>query len=609
MSALSISFTLGKASGSGGANIEHNNREFIASNVDSSRVSDNITYVKQDVHDAYDELFSVALETYNAKQTRNDRKIEDYYNHISEGKREEAFYEIIVQFGDSEVAPIGSHTGKLAQQMLDDYIREFQKRNPNLHIFNAVTHLDEISPHAHINFIPYYNAERKNGLSKGVSMRAALDEQGFSAKNYKANRLVAWEESEFKALEKILNRYGLQREIKNAAHAHLSVEGYKESQDEKKITATQNWNPNNAVEQLQQENALLKVENNKLESEKHSLWKSFYYSVPEKQSFVMAKLIELNIPFHESENGFNAQECYVEQIRKLEKEFKSKPNSYRDDLRNHLDKMIMQSQTYDEVLSRLQAADYEIKQAKYVAVKPKFGSGFIRLKSLGEDYSEQSIRNRLVMKQRYERDVDNKISSARNQDTLEVMTYKTIKHYTIVFVQGVLPVRRKDKRKPFCWTNDAELDRLANLNKRINAGETMASLRNEFAMLEKSVAEKESKIATLKTELDLFRDLYNRGEKCFKFMSEDESDLAFLAKHKVKAENYERITQLIDSNESELAELEKSLPIERVRLRDVSDTLTAFEKIAAGTYVQSVANEEKHRQQSEYIRNGVKRSD
>ena len=137
----------------------------------------------------------------------------------------------------------------------------------------------------------------------------------------------------------------------------------------------------------------------------------------------------------------------------------------------------------------------------------------------------------------------------------------------------------------------------------------MASLRNEFAALEKSVAEKESKVLALKTELDLFRDLYNKGEKCFKFMGEDESDLSFLAKHKVKADNYERITQLIDANESELAVLEKSLPTERVKLRDVSDTLTAFEKIVAGTYVQSVANEEKHRQQSEYLHNGVKRSD
>jgi len=491
---LSTSFTLGKAGAINGANVEHNNRDFIAANVDTNRIADNITYTRIDVREAYRDLFGEALETYNAKQTRNDRKIDDYYEHIANGRREEAFYEIIVQFGDGKNCPVGSQGGELAKRLLDEYMRGFAQRNPNLFVFNSVMHLDEVSPHLHINVIPFYTRERKNGLSTGVSMRAALEEQGFTNKHKKENSLVEWEDSELKIMEQILKRHGLGREVKNALYAHMSVDEYKESQDEQKIVATQSWNAENAVAKLRHENATLKVENQKLTTEKHSAWKGFYYSVPEKQSYVMERLSELQIPFRETESGFEAQDIHTAQIRKLEKQFKPSNNSHREVLRDLLD-------------------------------------------------------------------------------------------------------------------NDENLDRLAELNKRINAGATLTSLRNEFAALDKSVAEKESKLAELKSELAFFRDLHSKGERCFKFYDENESDLAFLVKHKVTADNYERIMQLITANESEIAELEKSLPDERAKLRESSDTLTEMEKIAAGTYVQSLIEEHKPRLQSEFVRNGLKRVD
>lgn len=190
MSKLSISFTLGKASMPHEANIEHNNREFIANNVNKSKISENVTYIKQDVQQAYQQLFGESLAEYNSKQTRRDRIIPDYFKHISKSKREEAFYEIIVQFGDSKTAPCRSHNGKITQVMLDEYMKSFQKRNPNLHVFNAVLHMDEASPHLHINFVPFYTQGRKNSLSKGVSMKAALNEQGFTAKILKKTDLL-----------------------------------------------------------------------------------------------------------------------------------------------------------------------------------------------------------------------------------------------------------------------------------------------------------------------------------------------------------------------------------------------------------------------------------
>ena len=80
--------------------------------------------------------------------------------------------------------------------MLEEYVLSFQKRNPHLYIFNAVMHLDETSPHLHINFVPFYTTPRQNGLQVGVSIRQALIEQGFAPQGSQNNQLVAWEESE-----------------------------------------------------------------------------------------------------------------------------------------------------------------------------------------------------------------------------------------------------------------------------------------------------------------------------------------------------------------------------------------------------------------------------
>jgi len=85
--------------------------------------------------------------------------------------------------------------------------------------------------------------------------------------------------------------------------------------------------------------------------------------------------------------------------------------------------------------------------------------------------------------------------------------------------------------------------------------------------------------------------------------------LDYLAKHKVNAENYHRITKLITTNETEIVELNEVISADRAELKDTSNTLTMLEKVLAGTYVQSLAGDEKHRAQSEYIKNGAKNAE
>ena len=114
--------------------VEHNNRNYFSDNVDKNRTPDNITYVRRDLRELYHELFDEALAEYNSRQTRSDRKIPDYYEHIRLGKKEKLFQEIIVMFGNSENCGVASENWEMAKQLLDEYMREFENRNPNLKV-------------------------------------------------------------------------------------------------------------------------------------------------------------------------------------------------------------------------------------------------------------------------------------------------------------------------------------------------------------------------------------------------------------------------------------------------------------------------------------------
>ena len=150
-----ISIAKGKGS------IGHNSREFKAENVDPEHTKFNTCYINEDIHQIYHKLFNTALEEYNAKQKRNDRKIPDYYEKIRTSKQEKLFYEIIVQVGNFEDMHTTSETGKIAEKILHKYMADFQKRNPTLYVFSAHLHMDEATPHLHIDFVPYTTGNKR----------------------------------------------------------------------------------------------------------------------------------------------------------------------------------------------------------------------------------------------------------------------------------------------------------------------------------------------------------------------------------------------------------------------------------------------------------------
>ena len=218
----------------GQGSVNHNSRKFHAKNTDPERSHLNVTYCQENIKTVYHELFDEALERYNAKQTRADRRIEDYYEKIRSGKQEKPFHEIILQVGNRDDMSADSEEGQLAAAVLDEYMKGFQERNPQLRVFSAHLHMDEATPHLHIDFVPFTTGS-KRGLDTRVSLKQALAAQGFKGGTRGDTEWSQWVRSEKEWLSLVMERHGIEWEDKGTHDKHLSVLDYKKEQRAKEI--------------------------------------------------------------------------------------------------------------------------------------------------------------------------------------------------------------------------------------------------------------------------------------------------------------------------------------------------------------------------------------
>ncbi len=206
----------------GKGSLSHNNRDFFADNVDPSRSGNNVTYCHESLRKTYDKLFGEALERYNAKQKRADRRIDNYYEHIRNGKQEKLFQEAIFQIGNCKDTAVGTPEGELTKKILNEFMQDFPERNPNLCVFSAHLHMDEATPHLHIDFVPFVTGSSR-GLDIRVSMKKALEAQGFKGGTREDTELNQWINSEKEVISQIMERHGIEWENLGTHNEHLSV--------------------------------------------------------------------------------------------------------------------------------------------------------------------------------------------------------------------------------------------------------------------------------------------------------------------------------------------------------------------------------------------------
>lgn len=310
-------YTMSIAKGRG--DLRHNNREFRPKNADPQRKDKNITLVHEDLQKVYHELFDESVIKYNESQKRNDRKIKNYFDKIYRSKKEKPFYEFIIQIGNQNEQP--SETK--CEAILKEFNQMLMKDYPSIRVFNSVIHMDESTPHLHIDFVPIGEGYKK-GMEKRASFKRVLKNLGFSDFREFQNAL-------FFKLEEISKRHNIERVPDVAIGAkHIPIQQYREIQrlaEQKindidgmsvprssiKIYQKLNAVPQEMYEEIVKDNAYRKAQNEALTGENELLRGQLSNLKTEKNVYTYEAVIEdqkekienLNIELEEIRYNFN----------------------------------------------------------------------------------------------------------------------------------------------------------------------------------------------------------------------------------------------------------------------------------------------------------------
>ena len=438
MAAKTISFPKGKG------HLTHNNREFICNNVVPERTAWNRIYIQEPLKDAYEKCFGQALRDYNAAQKRKDRQKNDYLKEIeNSGNKEKAFYENIVQIGKKTDTPVTDENGELTEEakaaieVLERYAKTFQERNPNLYLFNCVMHLDEATPHLHIDYIPVAHGY-KNGMKTRNSLTKAFQQMGFAkAVSRKQNETVAWQEREREYLTELCREQGIEIEVLGVQRDNLSLPEYKAAMRE--------------VEELEQQAVVLDKRNEALEQQNDDL--------AQKTSELCGRVQEMEA--QNNELVLQAQKL-TEQIEEAEiKEKAAKEVLAKHDLRAETFKMI----------SKEVAAETKKMKSVAVPVTNLFGSEeYVKVKKsdwnkMLDAFSKAVSRNHLLEK--YEKKISNleqKIAALTNQveKLKRFVASRGLEEAFVEFVKSLAPKTMKQRLE------DAKSDAMEHNQQRKN---------------------------------------------------------------------------------------------------------------------------------------------
>ena len=583
MDKLSVSFQVAsRAETKNLGVISHNNRDFFAKNVDQKRSGNNITYKQVELKELYHQLFDKPLEEYNLLK-RSNEKILDYYEHIKNSKQERLFQEIIVGFGNMTENSKDTESWEIKKQLCEEYMREFEKRNPNLKVFNAVMHLDEANPHLHIDFVPVAMAGTTKGLKTRVSFKQALIEQGFVPEGKKKNQAVMWEESEREFMTELLHRHQLERDNKNNHRAHLTIGQFKaECERAEKLKAdleilsqkgADDYSPEE-VTLIKNQNDLMKEKIEKQREQINALVRRYDSPIvkfevfeQDKLLFVARELENLHIQFAEESNALFVPEFALSQCKKIAANYKSISPSIREKIKMDIDVLVLSSESLEQLLDKLQALGYEIKRGKYLAVKAPDAERFTRLKSLGTAYLPENLEKRISNRDYFPSGVREKSETAtgiQREFHLEIQK-------VIFAVQGLAYRPRKTyANEIYNFGNDEVINNLSRQiltleELKINSRDQLYAAAEKF---EQEISEKQKQIGDLEKEIPSLKGKIAAGNSS--------SDLK---------RRLELLPEYIDSLKSEIARDKRDLS-------RVSDVIKNYELASGGDYLGNIIQEQ-----------------
>lgn len=532
--------------------------------------------------------------------------------------------------GEEVASAVVSTAGKAAEvsmellKILDDYMREFEKRNPNMKVFNAVMHLDEATPHLHIDFIPVCHSPNR-GVPVRVSLKGALKEQGMAAESLRNSEWAVWAKSEKEKLSEILKKHNFGVQKKNVKHSHMEVDKYKEyaqsiqQMNEHINVLKQKPNEELTKEELSEiknQNDFLRSEIQKRDEKIRILAKKagakfvpFEVYSPDKLAFIAAELERTNIQFVEESNALYIPDwAYKNCCAIAEKYVPQKTLGVHDEIKLDIDTLIYSCENFSELLEKLRERNYEIKSGKYLAVKSPNAQRFVRLKTLGEEYLPQNIEKRIENRERFSNAVQKK-SAAANET--QKRFYAAITE-TIIAVQTVRirPIKNNPQRI-YSFENDKHINHLSeqlltlrdfNLNSREDiyaAAEKSQQKINETLAKIKQLSEE---TPTLKSDIAALKFFFSDRKNFSDAMTNIRIAAAKETAEKygiTEAEEIENLETRLRLMPMYISSLKEEASQEQANLSRLSELVRTYEKIIEGNYIDNLIAAQKEQTKTE----------
>lgn len=484
-------------------------------------------------------------------------------------------------------------------------------------------HLDEATPHLHIDFVPIVHSPNR-GLPVRVSMKGALREQGFSSANRMENEWVAWQEAEREYMEEILHKYGLHRDDKNVHREHWTVDEYKRKKQAAQEIRSMNDHINalkkksddsytsEEISAIKNQNDYMRSEITKRDEKIAALSRQVNADfVPykiysdDKLQYVADGLTRAKIPFIEESRMLYIPDYAVKTANAIASHYQSaNVGTIRDRIALDIDRLIYSSMSVENLLSKLKERGYEIKHGKYIAVKSPFAERYVRLKSLGDEYLTKKLEKRISLNGTYARKVRERMSRSSE---MEKKICSVILDTTVAIQQFRIIPKKTKPQKIYTFSNDESLNLLVEqlatiaefgIVSRDGIYAKAEELKNSVDEKTKELKALSNEAPTLKSEIAQIRFYFENVQNRRRLDSMGQVRLAaakeVVDKHGIRSE-------------SEIAELEERLKLLPIYIRTVQDKLAeeqawlkridrladVYECVIEGNYIDNLVKEQK----------------
>jgi len=340
----------------------------------------------------------------------------------------------------------------------------------------------------------------------------------------------------------------------------------------------------------------------------------FYYPDAQKMNYVIAQLNKQQIPYIETSTGFDIKNQYRDNVKEIEKKYKKSYEENHEFLKEDIDYASINSKNLEEFCANMEKLKYKITKDKYIYISRNDKDIPIRMNSISEFYTEMALTNRIVSNSSKEAQFKEIFNRLEGNDTFERMNVQEICVYIELVRKRRIPMRKRNQEKPFSWKNDAVLDKLTELNTRLNKGATLDTFKREFEDADYDVKKLEESLKNKKSLLEYYTELKEKIEVVFTGKPASEAtkmqykqDLNSFDDLSINEKNYTGIYKLISDTQNSIKAIEDNLNDKRNQLKNTADYYEFARKVANGTYVQSlyqselIKKEEEHNHNSDFI--------